>query len=117
MDKVLIRELKIDTVIGVYDWEQNIKQTLVIDLDIAWDNKRAALNDDYTKALCYETVTKRLVALITAQKIALVETVAEIIANCILDEFNVMWVKVKVMKPDALKNLACVGVEIERNKL
>ncbi|GGI69712.1 dihydroneopterin aldolase [Shewanella gelidii] len=116
MDKVLVRELRIDTVIGVYEWEKKIKQTLLIDLDMAWDNQRAAGGDQYEHALCYETVSNRLIALITEQPIELIETVAEMIATCVLAEFQVPWVKVKVMKPGAVKQAAAVGVEIERSQ-
>ena len=114
MDKVLIRQLRLDTVIGVYDWEKTIKQTLLIDLDLAWDNRLAGTTDDYRHALCYETVSKRLTDLISQRPIELIETVAEMIASCVLNEFKVTWVKVSVMKPGAIKNALSVGVEIER---
>ncbi|WP_040572042.1 dihydroneopterin aldolase [Shewanella benthica] len=114
MDRVLIRQLKIDTVIGIYEWEKKIHQTLLIDLDMAWDNKPAADSDDYQYALCYETVSNRLTALITEKPIELIETIAEMIATCLMDEFDVPWLKVTVMKPGAVPNVAAVGVEIER---
>lgn len=114
MDKVLIRQLRVDTVIGVYEWEKQIHQTLLLDLDMAWDNRLAAVKDDYEHALCYETVANRLTALITEQPIELIETIAEMVARCVMTEFNVPWVKVKVMKPGAVPTAAAVGVEIER---
>lgn len=116
MDKVLIRQLKIDTVIGVYDWEKTIQQSLLLDLDMAWDNKPAGLSDDYQHALCYETVSNRLTTLISEKPIELIETVAEKVAACVLQEFNVSWVKVVVMKPGAVPSAQAVGVEIERSK-
>lgn len=116
MDKVLIRQLKIDTVIGVYDWEKKINQSLFIDLDMAWDNRPAAATDDYQFALCYETVSNRLTALISEKPIELIETVAEKIAQCLLSEFKVTWVKVTVMKPGAVPSAAAVGVEIMRER-
>ncbi|PIW59358.1 dihydroneopterin aldolase [Shewanella sp. CG12_big_fil_rev_8_21_14_0_65_47_15] len=116
MDKVLIRQLRVDTVIGVYDWEKKIQQSLFLDLDMAWDNKPAAMGDDYQFALCYETVSKRITQLITEQPIELIETVAERVAECLLGEFNVAWVKVVVMKPGAVATAASVGVEIERSQ-
>ncbi|ABL99036.1 dihydroneopterin aldolase [Shewanella amazonensis] len=115
MDKVLIRALRIDTVIGVYDWEKAIQQSLFLDLDMAWDIKPAAGTDDYSHALCYETVSNRLTALITEKPIELIETVAEMTARCVLDEFRVSWVRVRVMKPGAVKTAEAVGVEIERS--
>ena len=114
MDRVLIRQLKIETVIGIYEWEKKIHQNLLIDLDMAWDNKPAADSDDYQYALCYETVSNRLTALITEKPIELIETVAEMIATCLMDEFDVPWVKVTVMKPGAVPSVVAVGVEIER---
>ena len=116
MDRVLIRQLKIETVIGVYEWEKKIHQSLLIDLDMAWDNKPAATTDDYQHALCYETVSNRLTALITEKPIELIETVAEMTANCLMTEFDVPWVKVTVMKPGAVPSAAAVGVEIERGQ-
>ena len=117
MDKVLIRQLAIETVIGIYEWEKKLHQTLLIDLDMAWDNRLAAASDDYEHALCYETVSNRLIALITEKPIELIETVAEMIAQCLQDEFNVPWVKVVVMKPGAVPYAASVGVEIERGRI
>ncbi|MCH1918470.1 dihydroneopterin aldolase [Shewanella sp. A3A] len=116
MDKVLIRGLRVDTVIGIYEWEKQLHQQLQIDLDIAWDNRAAAEHDDYSKALCYDTVSKRIVALITAKPIELIETVAEKIAQCLLSEFNTSWVRVRVMKPGAVEMADNVGVEIERSR-
>ena len=117
MDKVLIRQLKIETVIGIYEWEKKIHQTLLIDLDMAWDNRLAAAGDDYAHALCYETVSNRLTALITEKPLELIETVAEMIAQCLQNEFNVPWVKVVVMKPGAVPHAVSVGVEIERGNV
>ena len=117
MDKVLISQLSVATVIGIYAWEQQIHQTLLIDLEMAWDNRPAADSDDYQHALCYETVSNRLTALITENPIELIETVAERCAKCVMDEFNVPWVKVRVMKPGAVPSAAAVGVEIERGHL
>jgi len=114
MDRVLIRQLKIDTVIGIYEWEKQIHQSLIIDLDMAWDNQLAAATDDYQHALCYETISNRVTALLTENPINLIETVAEKIASCVMDEFDVSWVKVTVMKPGAVPTAAAVGVEIVR---
>jgi dihydroneopterin aldolase len=109
MDKVLIRQLAIETIIGIYEWEKKLHQTLLIDLDMAWDNRLAAASDSYENALCYE--------LITENPIELIETVAEMIAHCLQDEFNVPWVKVVVMKPGAIPHAVSVGVEIERGSI
>ena len=89
MDKVLIRQLRIDTVIGVYEWEKKIQQSLFLDLDMAWDIKAAAATDDYQYALCYETVSNRLTQLITERPIELIETVTKRVAEYLLDKFKI----------------------------
>ncbi|MCL1123155.1 dihydroneopterin aldolase [Shewanella surugensis] len=114
MDKVLIRELKVETVIGIYEWEKQIHQNLLIDLDMDFDIREAASSDDYQFALCYETVSNRLIELITEKPIDLIETVAERVAQCVMEEFGVRRVKVKVMKPGAVPAAKAVGVEIVR---
>lgn len=114
MDKVLIRGLSIDTVIGIYDWEKQIQQNLLIDLDIAWNTQLAAQTDEHSHALCYEKLSKRLQHLVTEKPINLIETVADIVANCVMSEFGSPWVRVKVFKPCAVPNTQTVGIEIER---
>ncbi|MBE8167898.1 MAG: dihydroneopterin aldolase [Shewanella sp.] len=116
MDKVIIRQLRIDTVIGVYDWEKELKQSLYLDLDMEWNINKAAKEDDYSHALCYETVSNRLQVLITEKPIELIETVAEMTAHCLISEFNVGWVKVCVNKPGAIEKADTVGVEIIRQR-
>ncbi|QUN04982.1 dihydroneopterin aldolase [Shewanella yunxiaonensis] len=116
MDKVLIQGLQIETIIGIYEWEKKLHQTLSLDLEMAWDNRAAAEHDDYSKALCYETVSRRLTQLISEKPIELIETVAERVATCLLDEFQVPWVRVRVMKPGAVPAANAVGVEIERSR-
>ena len=101
MDKVLIRQLRVDTVIGVYEWEKTIHQSLLLDLDMAWDNKPAAATDDYQYALCYETVSNRLTELITEHPIELIETVAERIAEIVLAHEQAQRVTVTLHKPNA----------------
>ena len=114
MDKVFINQLQVDTVIGVYDWEKKIQQSLFLDLEMDWDISQTAATDNYEHALCYETVSNRLIDLISAKPIELIETVAEMVANCLLQEFNVSKVKVRVNKPGAVKQAANVGIEITR---
>jgi dihydroneopterin aldolase len=116
MDIVFINQLTVETTIGAYDWEKTIKQTLKIDLEMAWDNKAPALNDDLTKALDYATVSQRITTWLSEQKIELIETVAERIAAMLLTQFNICWVKLTIHKPDAVANAAGVGVMIERGE-
>ena len=114
MDLVFIKQLTVETTIGAYDWEKTIKQTLLLDIDMAWDNKAPAQNDDLTKALDYASVSQRLTSWLSEQKIELIETVAERVATILLDEFAVTWLRLTVHKPDAVDNANGVGVTIER---
>ncbi|WP_435275080.1 dihydroneopterin aldolase [Psychrobium sp. nBUS_13] len=114
MDIVFINQLTVETTIGAYDWEKTIKQTLKIDLEMAWDNKAPARSDDLTKALDYATVSQRITSWLESQKIELIETVAERIATMLMDEFAIEWLKLSIHKPDAVANAAGVGVRIER---
>ncbi|WP_318494018.1 dihydroneopterin aldolase [Photobacterium leiognathi] len=114
MDTVFIEQLEVIATIGVYDWEQEIKQKLVLDLEIAHDNRPAANNDDVMLALDYSTVSTAVTNLIEQGRFLLVERVAEEVASLIMTDFNVPWVKVRVTKPGAVVNARGVGVQIER---
>ena len=116
MDIVYIRDLKIETVIGVYDWEREIKQIVSLDLDMAHDNRRAAATDSIEDAVSYKAVAKRLIAFISDSKFHLVETMAERCAEIVLAEFNVLWVKLRLSKPGAVRGSQDVGVIIERGE-
>jgi len=115
-DHVLIEGLSVDTVIGVFDWEQKITQRLVIDLDMAWDSRPAAATDDIHQALDYAKVSDAVMALVTARPRQLIEQVAEEIATLILQQFSVPEVKVRVAKPGAVKNATTVAVQIHRKQ-
>ncbi|QIZ77756.1 dihydroneopterin aldolase [Ferrimonas lipolytica] len=115
-DTVFIKALDCQAVIGVFDWEKQIRQQLLLDLTIGWNNRPAAATDDYQHALCYDTVAKQVTALVQDQPHELVETVAEKVAALILTEFNAPWVRVTVNKPGAVANASTVGVEIERSR-
>jgi 7,8-dihydroneopterin aldolase/epimerase/oxygenase len=114
MDIVYVRGLEIKTVIGVYDWERKIRQPLLIDLDMAHDNSKAAALDDITYALDYKLVCDRVTAFVETSELQLIETVAEQIAEIVRTEFGVPWVRVRVGKPDAISNARDVGVVLER---
>ena len=116
MDKIFLDELKIDTIIGIWDWERRIRQTVVIDLEMSADIARAAASDDVVDTLNYKAVAKRLQAFVGDSSFQLVETLAENIASIIRDEFDVAWVRVKVHKPGAIRGSKDVGVEIERGE-
>jgi len=116
MDIVFIRELRADTVIGVYDWERGIRQTVVLDLEMAGDNRAAADSDQIDKALDYAAVSQRLVSFMENSEFRLIETLAERLADIVLDEFQVPWLRLRLAKPGAVADARDVGVVIERGE-
>jgi 7,8-dihydroneopterin aldolase/epimerase/oxygenase len=116
MDIVFIRELRIDTVIGIYDWEREIRQTVVFDLEMGADIARAAATDAIEDTLDYKAVSKRLVEFVRESEFQLVETLAERCATIVLEEFNVPWVRLTVNKVGAVSAARDVGVVIERGQ-
>jgi len=116
MDLVYIRDLKIDTVIGINDWEREVLQTVSLDLEMATDVKKAADSDDIVDTIDYKAVTKRLIAFVEESEFLLVERLAERVSNILLDEFGVSWLRLRVSKPGAVTGAADVGVVIERGE-
>ncbi len=114
MDIIFLHDLKIDTVIGIWDWERKIRQTVVIDLDMAADIRKAAASDSVEDTLNYKAVAKRVQQFVADSEFQLVETLAENIAGIVNDEFNVPWVRVRVAKPGAIRGAKDVGILIER---
>jgi dihydroneopterin aldolase len=116
MDIVYINDLRIETVIGIYDWEREIRQIVSIDLEMAADNRKAAASERIDDALNYKAVAKRLIQFVEQSEFQLVETLAERIAEIVLDEFDVDWLRLKLGKPGAVTGSAEVGVVIERGE-
>jgi dihydroneopterin aldolase len=116
MDTIFLSELKVDTIIGIWEWERRIRQTVVIDLEMSADIARAAATDDVADTLNYKSVAKRIQDFVASSEFQLVETLAERIATIIREEFEVAWVKVKVNKPGAIRGSRDVGVLIERGE-
>lgn len=114
MDIIYLRDLKVATVIGIFDWERRVRQTVSIDLDMAADIAAAAASDHIDDTLNYKAVAKRVIAFVEESEFQLVETLAERIAGIVLDEFAVPWVRVTVNKPGAIRGARDVGVVIER---
>lgn len=114
MDSVFIEHLEVIASIGVYDWEQTIKQKLVLDLEMAHDNRPAADSDDVAYALDYASVSDAVTGHIQNGRFLLVERVAEEVASLIMTQFSVPWIRVRVTKPGAVVNARGVGVQIER---
>lgn len=116
MDKIFLEALKIDTIIGIWDWERKIRQTVIVDLEMSADIARAAASDSVEDTLNYKSVAKRVQQFVGDSSFQLVETLAERIAGIIRDEFDVAWVKVRVHKPGAIRGSKDVGIEIERGE-
>ena len=114
MDIVFINELRIETIIGIYDWERKVKQTVSLDLEMGTDIGKSAATDAIDDTLNYKAVAKRLIAFVENSEYQLVETLAEKIAEIVLSEFNVPWLKLTVHKPGAVRGSRDVGVIIER---
>jgi dihydroneopterin aldolase len=116
VDTVFVRELRFKTVIGCWDWERQIEQEVSIDLDMGWDTRQAAATEDLKFALDYKAVSKRVVAFVRERQFELVETAANAVAELIMNEFSVPWLRVSFSKPRAVTGSAAVGVVIERGK-
>ncbi|WP_426661550.1 dihydroneopterin aldolase [Rhodanobacter aciditrophus] len=114
MDIVFIEDLRIDAVIGIYDWERRVRQTLSFDIEMAFDNTVPAASDDIAHTLNYKDVSKRLIDYVGASSFGLVETLAERCAAIIREEFGVSWVRLTLSKPGAVRGAKAVGVRIER---
>jgi dihydroneopterin aldolase len=116
MDIVFLRELRIDTVIGIYGWERRTRQTLVFDLEMSADTARAAASDDIADTLNYKAVAKRLIEFVENSEFELVETLAERCAAIVREEFGVRWVRLTLNKKGAVRGATDVGVIIERGE-
>ena len=116
MDIVYISDLRIETIIGIYDWERRIRQTVVIDLEMSANITAAAATDDIADALDYKSVAKRLIQFVGDSQFQLVETLAERLVEIIMSEFGVPWVKLKLRKLGAVTGSRAVGVIIERGE-
>ena len=115
MDTVFINDLRIETIIGIYDWERKVKQTVSLDLEMSADIRAAAATDAIEDTLNYKAVAKRLIDFVGESEFQLVETLAEKIADIVRTEFNVSRVKLTVRKPGAVRGSRDVGVIIERS--
>lgn len=114
MDTVFVRDLEVQAIIGINDWERETRQTILVDLDMSCDAAAAAEQDDIEQAVNYRSVTKAAIEHIEQSKYFLVETLAERLATLIREEFGVAWVRVRVRKPGAVRHSREVGIEIER---
>ena len=115
-DRVFIEDLRVETVIGIFDWEREIKQAVSIDLEMAFDIHPAAETDAIADTLDYKAVAKRLIQFIETSEFQLVESLAERCANIVLDDFPVNWLRLRLSKPGAVRGSSAVGVIIERSR-
>jgi dihydroneopterin aldolase len=115
MDIIFLRDLRVKTVIGIFDWERKVRQTVSLDLEMSADIRRAASTDTIDSTLDYKAVAKRLIGFVEASEYGLVETLAEQVARIVVTEFDVPWVRVTLHKPGAIRGAKDVGVVIERS--
>ncbi len=114
MDKIFIHALKTEAIVGIFDWERQVKQTVLIDMEFSADIRKAALSDSIDDTLNYKGVAKRVLTFVEASSFHLVEALAEHVAMLILEEYRVPWVRISLSKPGALRNSRDVGVILER---
>jgi dihydroneopterin aldolase len=115
-DIIFLSDLRVQTVIGIWDWERAIRQTVGIDLEMASDIRKAAATDSIEDTLDYKGVAKRIIEFVEGSSFGLVETLAERIAKIVIDEFGVEWVRVRLSKPGAIRGSREVGILIERSR-
>ena len=114
MDIIYLNDLRVDAVIGIYEWERRTRQRVILDIELGVDIREAARTDDIENTLNYKAVAKRVMAFVSKSSFQLVETLAENVAAIILSEFNVSWCRLRVNKQGAVKGVRDVGVIIER---
>jgi 7,8-dihydroneopterin aldolase/epimerase/oxygenase len=116
MDKIFIHALKTEAIIGIFDWERQVKQTVLVDIEISADIRKAALSDAIDDTLNYKRVAKRVLSFVEGSSFHLVETLAEHIAMLMLEEFGIAWVRISLSKPGAIRSSRDVGVMLERDR-
>jgi 7,8-dihydroneopterin aldolase/epimerase/oxygenase len=116
MDKIFIHALKTEAIIGIFDWERQVKQTVIVDIEISADIRKAALSDSIDDTLNYKRVAKRVLSFIEESSFHLVETLADHIAMLLLEDFGLAWVRISLSKPGAIRSSRDVGVILERDR-
>ncbi len=116
MDIIFLGGLEIETIIGIYDWERVTKQTVILDIEMAFDIQKAAETDDIQYTLDYKTVSQRIVSFVEASQFLLVEKLISEIADIIRNEFNVPWVRITLNKKGDISVAKDVGIIIERGE-
>lgn len=116
MDIIYINDLRIEAVIGVYAWERQLKQVVIFDLELGTDIRKAALTDSVADTLNYKDVAKRVMAFVTDSRYQLVESLAEAVAELIIKEFDIPWLRLRLNKQGAVRGVRDVGIIIERGR-
>jgi 7,8-dihydroneopterin aldolase/epimerase/oxygenase len=116
MDKIFIHALKTEAIIGIFDWERQVKQTVIVDIEVSADIRKAAMSDSIDDTLNYKRLAKSVLAFVEDSHFHLVETLAEHIAMLILEDFGVSWVRLSLSKPGAIRSSRDVGVMLERDR-
>jgi len=114
VDKVFIKNLEIEAIIGIYDFERTTPQKVVFDMEMSWDNRKAAKSENIDDALNYKTLSDHLKEYVSRSEFQLIETLAEQVAKIVLDEYGVEWLSLTLHKPNALDGDTDVGVKIIR---
>ena len=116
VDIIFLHDLRIETTIGIYDWERRIRQTVTLDLEMATDAARAAASDRIEDALDYKAIAKRVIEFVSGSEFRLVETLADRVAALVREEFPVPWVRLRLNKKYAIRGATDVGVVVERGE-
>jgi dihydroneopterin aldolase len=116
MDIIYLTDLRVETIVGINEWERRVPQTVVMDIEMAGDARKAAATDSIRDTIDYKAVTKRIVAFVGQSRFDLVETLAERVAEILLGEFNVPWCRLRINKQGAVRGVRDVGVVIERGR-
>lgn len=114
MDIIYLHDLKVDTIIGIFEWERRIRQTISLDLEMAADIRKAASSDTIDDTLDYKAVAKRVIQFVEDSRFQLVETLAEQVAAVVMTEFGIPWMRLRINKKGAIRGARDVGVIIER---
>jgi dihydroneopterin aldolase len=114
MDIIFLGQLEVSTIIGIYDWERETKQSILLDIEMAFDIKKATETDDIMHTLDYKAVSERIVSFVEQSNFYLVEKLIEEISKVLLTEFNTPWVKITLNKKGAISRAKDVGIIIER---
>jgi dihydroneopterin aldolase len=116
VDIIFLRGLQIETTIGIYDWERVIRQVVVLDLEMGTDIRKAAASDDIADTVDYKALSKRLIGFVESSEFLLVETLAERVADLLLQEFGIPWLRLTLNKKGAISGASDVGIIIERGR-